>query len=217
MIRLIAFLGNYGNEYAHTRHNAGWLFADTIPAVYNASWQHKFKGQFASVPISEIISSGDDALTPDTGGESSPLSAVPKTDKVFVIKPETYMNLSGESVGCAASFHRIKAEEILVVHDELELPVGTMSLKWSGGLGGHNGLRSMKNSLGTADFWRIRFGIGRPERGDVAEYVLSPFTEDEKISLALSFEAGRECLKAVLTAKDASRLIPKWGKKKCIQ
>ena len=96
------------------------------------------------------------------------------------------MNLSGEAIADAAAFFKVKGEEILVVHDELELPVGTASLKWSGGLGGHNGLRSAKASLGTADFWRLRFGIGRPDHPDVAAYVLSDFTSDERITLVIT-------------------------------
>lgn len=232
MIKLIAFFGNIGAEYAQTRHNTGWLFADTISAINSASWQHKFRGQFAAVQAGSIIASSQ--MTNAANGEvnCTPLAEMPNepqidgsirpdglltNHRIFVLKPETYMNLSGESVAEASSFYRIQTEEILVVHDELDLPIGTMSLKWAGGLGGHNGLRSMRASFGTADFWRLRFGIGRPVHGDVANYVLSPFTEDERISLSLAFDAGRECLASLLTAKDAQHLLPKWGKKKCVQ
>lgn len=209
MIQAIAFLGNIGKEYSRTRHNAAWLFADTIPAIAGAKWQHKFKGQFATVDAAALLDSRKEEGT-------APVSN-PAADKVHILKPETYMNLSGQSVGEMASFYRIKAEEILVVHDEIELPLGTISLKWSGGLGGHNGLRSIKETLGTADFWRLRFGVGKPEHGDVALYVLSPFTEDERITLSLVFDAGKRCLAQVLAAKDAKHLIPKWGKVKCVQ
>ena len=104
------------------------------------------------------------------------------------------MNLSGDSIGEIAHFYKIKPEEILVIHDELELPVGTMSLKWSGGLGGHNGLRSTKSNLGTQDFWRLRFGIGRPNHDDISGYVLSDFTKDERIILSQIFVIGEELI-----------------------
>ena len=93
----------------------------------------------------------------------------------------------GQSIGPLLSFYKLKPENLLVVHDELELPLGTVSLKWAGGLGGHNGLRSTKECLGTADFWRLRLGIGRPVHGDVSNWVLSDFTDDESIILGQVF------------------------------
>ena len=127
------------------------------------------------------------------------------------------MNLSGDSIGQLARFYKINPEEILVVHDELELPLGTLSLKNGGGLGGHNGLRSTKAVLGTADFWRLRFGIGRPEHKDVAGYVLSDFTGDEKIILSQIFPAAGELLEKILSGNspsDPGKLLPEWNKKK---
>ena len=100
----------------------------------------------------------------------------------------------------------------MVVHDELELPCGTVSLKWSGGLGGHNGLRSTKENLGTADFWRLRFGIGRPDHKDIAGYVLSNFTSDEKIILSQIFPQTEKLMND-LFAKDPNNLLNSWKKK----
>lgn len=126
------------------------------------------------------------------------------------------MNLSGESILEACQFFRIPPEEVLVVHDELELAPGLVSLKWSGGLGGHNGLRSAKASLGTADFWRLRFGIGRPTHPDVASYVLSDFSPDEKILLSQVWPQASELLLGVLE-KGPEPFLPEWAKKKVAQ
>lgn len=183
MIRLAVFLGNYGREYAHTRHNAAWLFGDSLPFADSLVWQKKFKGHYCL------------------------------RNDIYFLKPETYMNLSGESIAPLAQFYKIIPEEILLIHDELELPTGTVSLKWSGGLGGHNGLRSAKTCLGTTDFWRFRIGIGRPEHGDVSNYVLSDFTEDEKIILSQIFPPLSDFFDHLLNEKDPTTLIKDWGKK----
>ncbi|MDR2101830.1 MAG: aminoacyl-tRNA hydrolase, partial [Treponema sp.] len=151
MIELVAFLGNPGETYAHNRHNAGWLLAERLPFFASLPWQRKYKGRYA--PLDQ--------------------------PRVHLLMPETYMNLSGDSVYAAASFFKIPPEKILVVHDELELPLGTAALKFSGGLGGHNGLRSMKAKFGSADFWRLRIGIGRPNHDDISGWVLSDFDQSE--------------------------------------
>jgi PTH1 family peptidyl-tRNA hydrolase len=139
--------------------------------------------------------------------------------------PETFMNLSGESVFAAASFFKIKPEAILVIHDELELPLGTAALKFSGGLGGHNGLRSMKACVGTADFWRFRIGIGRPDSrrpgqgshegsGEgIVDWVLSDFSAAEMPLLEQVFEAGAAAV-AQAFDKGPETLLPEWNKKK---
>jgi PTH1 family peptidyl-tRNA hydrolase len=153
MIRLCAFLGNFGNEYHHHRHNVAWLFLDSLRIGSDLRWSSKFKGHIAQA---------------DLGPETT-----------YFLKPHTFMNLSGESVIEAARFYRCRPEEILVVHDELEMQFGAFGYKFSGGLGGHNGLRSLEQRLGTRDFWRLRFGIGRPDHDDVAGYVLSPFSDEQ--------------------------------------
>ncbi len=190
MIQLVAFLGNYGKRYEGNRHNVAWLFADSLPFADSLSWQKKFQGQCA----------GSDSF----GGH-----------RVYFLKPETYMNLSGDSIGQLARFYKMRPEEVLVVHDELELPPGTVSLKNGGGLGGHNGLRSTKAALGTADFWRLRFGIGRPDHKDVAGYVLSDFTGDERILLSQVFSAAAGLLEQLLSG-DPNTFLPEWGKKKLL-
>jgi PTH1 family peptidyl-tRNA hydrolase len=129
------------------------------------------------------------------------------------------MNLSGQSVSQAASFFKIKTDAVIVVHDELELPLGVVSLKFGGGLGGHNGLRSMKASLGSADFWRVRIGIGRPaansDGGRVVDWVLSDFDAGEKEILDKVLEAAAGLLMNVLSGSPED-LLPEWAKKKVL-
>lgn len=157
MVRIAAFLGNIGAEYARNRHNVAWLFLNNSGLAEGLSWQGKWKGSFASI---------------EREGQ-----------KIWLLKPQTYMNLSGESLRELARFHQVTPEEILVIHDELELPFGVVSFKRGGGLGGHNGLRSVEQYLGTRDFLRFRFGIGRPEHSDIAGYVLSDFKREERQQL----------------------------------
>jgi PTH1 family peptidyl-tRNA hydrolase len=194
MIKLAAFLGNPGREHALNRHNAGWMLAETLPFFPSLSWQKKYKGLYSS------------------------------RENFHYLKPETYMNLSGESVFAAASFYKINIEEIIVVHDELELPLGTISLKFSGGLGGHNGLRSMKKVFGSADFWRLRIGIGRPDsrlpgeggpKGSgegVYDWVLSDFSEAEKEILIPALDAGAGLLQQLIS-NEPETLLDEWKKK----
>ncbi len=149
-IRLIVFLGNKGKQYEKTRHNVAWRIADDRPR----SWQGKFNGLWCKEGIG--------------------------ADQLILLKPQTMMNLSGDSVRKAVDFFKLKPDEILVVHDELELPFGDVQARFGGGLAGHNGLRSIKQQLGTADFHRLRVGIGRPPHGDVSRWVLSPFSPSEE-------------------------------------
>lgn len=187
MIELAAFFGNPGREYSRNRHNAGFMLAEKLPFYAALSWQKKFKGFYAA------------------------------RDGIHFLQPQNYMNRSGQSVAEAASFFKIPPKAILVVHDELELPLGTISLKFSGGLGGHNGLRSMKACFGTADFWRIRIGIGRPinENIDIVDWVLSNFDAAETELLSKVLEAGAELLVNTFSC-DPESLLKEWGKKKIV-
>jgi PTH1 family peptidyl-tRNA hydrolase len=150
-IRLVAGLGNPGREYVHTRHNAGFWFADVLAERLGARFGHE--GRF----VSEVARSGD----------------------VRIAKPQTFMNASGHAVAQLSRFFGIDAAQILVVHDELDLPPGEARLKLGGGVAGHNGLRDIRAALGTADFWRLRLGIGHPRdsalpQQAVVDYVLKP-------------------------------------------
>ncbi|MCR5762415.1 MAG: aminoacyl-tRNA hydrolase [Treponema sp.] len=216
MIQLVAFLGNYGHEYAHTRHNAAWLFEKSLPVSSKISWSNKYKSDFFSVDYDTFVSwLCDSGLINHRSDGSLPVpSGCPK--KLFFMKPLTYMNLSGDAIVEAAHFFKIPPEDILIIHDEIELPIGTVSLKWSGGLGGHNGLRSAKAVLGTADFWRLRLGVGKPANGGVADYVLGNFTSDEDIILSQVFPQVAVLLAKVLISLDPHKLVPEWGKKKLL-
>lgn len=214
MIELVAFLGNYGREYEKTRHNVSWYFEDSLPYAGKINWQSKFKGQFASFTPDELSQWSCDYKICSTK-DGSPVRVPEDAPKhIYFLKPETYMNLSGESIIEVVNFYKLKPENVLVVHDELELAPGFVSFKWSGGLGGHNGLRSTKAVLGTADFWRLRFGIGRPDHKDIAGYVLSRFSEDQQALMQNVFSQSNLLLTKALLSSDPSRLIQEWGKKK---
>lgn len=153
MFRLVVGVGNPGNEYASTKHNIAWLLFDSHPTLRSANWKNKFKGEFCDVEI--------------------------KGQKTTFLKPLTYMNLSGESVQPLAAFYKIAPSEILVVHDELDIPFGQVHFKMGGGLAGHNGLKSIALTLGTDNFARMRVGIGRPVHGSVSDWVLSGFPKEQ--------------------------------------
>ncbi|HST26502.1 MAG TPA: aminoacyl-tRNA hydrolase [Gaiellaceae bacterium] len=149
---LVAGLGNPGREYAQTRHNVGWLVADELARRHDGSWREKFSGRLAEVRLGEL--------------------------RLALLKPETYMNESGRSIGAAVRFFKVDPAELLVVHDDVDLDEGRLQARLGGGLAGHNGLRSISQSLGSQDFLRLRIGVGRPGRGDrrsVADYVLARF------------------------------------------
>lgn len=195
MIKLFAFLGNYGSEYKDTRHNAGFFCAENLMLSKNLSWSNKFSGEYAKANSPHF----DETL--------------------HFLKPLTYMNRSGDSIAQLVKFYKIKPSEVLVFHDELELEKATLSLKWAGGLGGHNGLRSIKAQLGTADFWRLRVGIGRPANAnaDISDYVLSRFTKKEMDDLLFHIPKLDDLVGEIIKCEndDALKaLIPKWAKVK---
>ncbi|MDR2344174.1 MAG: aminoacyl-tRNA hydrolase [Spirochaetaceae bacterium] len=202
-IRLVVLLGNPGKMYEGNRHNAGRLLAGSLrPAP---QWRNKFRGLYAAVNLADF-----DRREEGLGGGLR--------EKVYFLMPETYMNLSGESVLAAAGFYGIPCDQILVVHDELELPLGAAAFKEGGGLGGHNGLRSIRNCLGSADFWRLRIGIGRPggkknQNDDISGWVLSDFTPDEAAALRQVLDACAAALIRALSDGPAS-LLPEWSRKR---
>jgi peptidyl-tRNA hydrolase, PTH1 family len=155
---LVAGLGNPGREYERTRHNVGWLVLDELARRHGGSWRSKFSGSLAEVRLGDA--------------------------RLALLKPETYMNESGRSVGAAARFFKVEPEQLLVVHDDVDLEPGRLQARDGGGLAGHNGLRSLAQHLGSQDFLRLRIGVGRPGRGDqrsVSDWVLSPFAPEEDV------------------------------------
>lgn len=215
MIKLVAFLGNYGKEYEKTRHNVSWYFEDSLPFANRLSWQNKFKGEIASFTPAELSQWACDTKICSKKDGSPVLVPDEAPSHIYFLKPLTYMNLSGDSIIEVANFYKIQPAEIMVVHDELELAPGFVSLKWSGGLGGHNGLRSTKAVLGTPDFWRLRFGIGRPDNPNisVADYVLSRFTPDQQEQMQNVFSQTNLLLVKLLLSKDPNNLLQPWSKK----
>ena len=216
MIKLVAFLGNYGKEYDKTRHNVAWYYEDSLPFANKLSWQSKFKGEIASLTPTELAQWACDTKICSKKDGSPVLVPEEAPDHIYFLKPMTYMNLSGDSIIEVANFDKIKADEILVVHDELELAPGFVSWKWSGGLGGHNGLRSTKVVLNTPDFWRLRFGIGRPDNDKigVADWVLGHFTSEQQELMQNVFSQTNLLFVKALLSKNPADFIQSWGKKK---
>ena len=161
-MRLIVGLGNPGAEYAETRHNAGFWLCERLATELGASLhrESRFHGLAGALPA------GDGAA---------------RAGSLWLLLPQTFMNRSGQSVRALMQFYRIEPAEMLVMHDELDLPPGQMRLKFGGGLGGHNGLKDITAHLGTQDYWRLRIGIGHPgDRNEVVDYVLKPPRKDER-------------------------------------
>lgn len=155
---LIAGLGNPGREHARDRHNVGWMVVEELARRHHGSFRSKFSGRLAETRMGDA--------------------------RVALLEPETYMNDSGRSISAAVRFFKVASENVLVVHDDVDLDVGRLQARAGGGLAGHNGLRSIASLLGTPEFLRLRVGVGRPERGDprpVADYVLSPFTAEDDV------------------------------------
>lgn len=177
-IRLIVGLGNPGPDYEQTRHNAGfWLVDNLANSLPNARLQRE---------------SGFNAMVAKTtiGG-----------NQLWLLEPQTYMNRSGQSVGAIARFYKINPDEVLVVHDELDLPPGAAKLKKGGSSGGHNGLKDITSALGTQDYWRLRIGIGHPrtlnQNQPVADFVLHRPRREEQL---LIDEAIEKALRIIPTA-----------------
>jgi PTH1 family peptidyl-tRNA hydrolase len=154
--KLIAGLGNPGPEYARTRHNAGFWFVDELARAHGGAWRRESRHQceLARVRVAD--------------------------HEVWLAKPTTYMNHSGAAVHALSAYHRVALAQILVVHDEIDLPPGAVRLKFAGGHGGHNGVRDVIAHLG-ADFWRVRLGVGHPgDKDKVIDAVLDRATADEQ-------------------------------------
>jgi PTH1 family peptidyl-tRNA hydrolase len=153
-LRLVVGLGNPGADYAETRHNAGFWFCERLAHELGAGFakEARYHGWVARARDADV----------------------------WLLMPATFMNRSGQAVQALAHFYRIQPAEMLVVHDELDLPPGRSHLKFGGGLGGHNGLKDITSHLGTQDYWRLRIGIGHPgDRNEVVNYVLKPPRKDE--------------------------------------
>jgi PTH1 family peptidyl-tRNA hydrolase len=175
---LVVGLGNPGPRYAATRHNAGFLVADELAERMGQS----FKAHRSSSGARADVVEGRLAGQP-----------------VVLAKPRSYMNESGGPIVAVSRFYKIGVERIVVVHDELDLPFGALRLKRGGGEGGHNGLKSTSAALGSKDYLRVRFGIGRPPgRQDPADFVLREFAAAERKELAVLLDRAADAVEAVL-------------------
>ncbi len=183
MIKLIVGLGNPGEQYEKTRHNAGFLFLDGLVKDLGCAWsyQSRFQGLFAEVSVAKT--------------------------KVMLLKPDTFMNRSGQAVGKISRYYKLSPDEILVVHDELDFNPGIVRLKRDGGHAGHNGLRDIIAHLGVRDFYRLRIGIGRPVLGrSVADFVLSVPARDELELMAGAFHSSRCYLEQMVVGDIAAAM-----------
>ena len=176
---LLVGLGNPGREYAHNRHNVGFMAVERwldrqLPAGLGSPWREKFHARIATVSLSGV--------------------------RVVVIEPQTYMNRSGHRVVAAMQFHRVPPEQLVVVHDELDFDFARLAVKKGGGPGGHNGIRDIIGQLGHGNFIRVRIGIGRPLRGgDVSGWVLQDFGQDDAAALPDLLDRACHAITAVLT------------------
>lgn len=155
VVKLVCGLGNPGARYARTRHNAGFMAVEAFGDPLSASYVERWQARTARVSV--------------------------RGEEVLLVEPLTFMNLSGHAVVAAASFFRVEPINVLVVHDEVDLPLGRIQVKLGGGDGGHKGIRSIIEQFGTRDFPRLRVGVGRPESAapDMVDHVLSPFSTGE--------------------------------------
>ncbi|HEU0282812.1 MAG TPA: aminoacyl-tRNA hydrolase, partial [Gallionella sp.] len=183
-IRLIVGLGNPGREYETTRHNAGYWWVDELARLQSRSFKSeaKFHGLMARGQL--------------------------HGHEMLLLKPQTFMNVSGRAVGALAQFYKIVPAEILVVHDELDLPPGVARLKLGGGHGGHNGLKDIITHLGSKDFWRLRLGIGHPgERTDVAAYVLNDPRREERKLIDAAMQRALNVAQLIIEGKTEAAML----------
>jgi len=173
---LVVGLGNPGPEYEATRHNAGFLVVEELARRHGGSFRSHKRAR---------------ALVVETRVAGH---------RVVLVKPQTYMNESGRAIAPLRDFYRVDVGSMVLVHDELDLPYGSLRLKLGGGDNGHNGLRSARQSLGSGDFYRVRFGIGRPPgRMDPSAYVLRGFATAERTELALNVDRAADAVESLLT------------------
>ena len=188
---LVVGLGNPGPAYDPTRHNVGfWAVAD-LADRYGSSFSlaSRLRAEVATV-----------TLPPSPSRAAS--EAVPRVEaiKLILAKPTTYMNESGAAVKAVAAFHKIPADRVIAVHDELDLDPGRLRLKFGGGDNGHNGLKSMRGHLGTGDFYRVRVGIGRPEgRQPAADYVLAKLRPKQLDELRVDAAVAADACESLVT------------------
>lgn len=169
-MKVIVGLGNPGPQYAETRHNIGFLLIDLLAEAYDLQFRAKYQGLWTEGLV--------------------------EGERLFLLKPQTFMNLSGRSVGELMKFYKVQGNDLLIVHDDMDLPLGKIRLRERGSAGGHNGIKSILAELGTENFWRLKLGVGRPPKEwDPARYVLAPFAEEEFSQLDNVLELAEKATK----------------------
>ena len=181
--KIIVGLGNPGADYSFNRHNVGFMAVDTLAHTFGATaWQKKYKGQLATASLG--------------------------TRSVLLLKPQTYMNLSGESVGEVMRYYKLEPQDVIVIHDDIDLEAAQVKVKQGGGHGGHNGLKSIDAHIGK-DYWRLRLGVGHPgQRDDVTNHVLGNFAKADKAWLEPLLTALPDHIPLLLEG-DQARFIEK--------
>ncbi|MCR5177043.1 MAG: aminoacyl-tRNA hydrolase [Anaerovibrio sp.] len=195
-MKIIAGLGNPGNEYAKSRHNVGWMFVDALAKNLDIdNWKARENGMVAEGRIG--------------------------SEKVLLVKPMTYMNNSGECIGPLMRWYKLEPDDLVVVHDDMDIPAGTVRIRKKGSAGGHNGIKSIIAHVGDENFGRVRIGIGRPLPGwSVVDYVLAAFSEEdaEKIRDSINYLLPAvECIITEDIDKAMNQYNPKKAKKKKVK
>lgn len=195
-MKIIAGLGNPGSEYEKTKHNVGFMFVDALAEKLGVTdWKDKFDAKIGETRIG--------------------------VEKVLLVKPQTYMNESGQAIGPLMNFYKLDAEDLIVVHDDMDIPAGTIRIRKKGSAGGHNGIKSVLAHVGDEHFARVRIGIGRPLPGwTVVNHVLAPFVPEDvpKIDEAIKYLVPAvECIVTDDVDKAMNQYNPKKAKKKKVK
>lgn len=186
-MKAIIGLGNPGEKYARTRHNIGFMAVDALAQYLSRS--------FNRTECKGVVATGEFQGTP-----------------FILLKPQTYMNLSGESVRALLHTYPVEVDDLLVVYDDLDLPFGKTKLRMKGSAGGHNGMKSIIEHVGTQDFKRFRLGISRPESGDIISHVLGQFTISEEEALSSLLQKTTEAILDFMLEEDFSKVMNKYNR-----
>ncbi len=190
-MKLIVGLGNIGREYENTRHNIGFMVADELAKRLGVSFGKEDRSAYCA-----------EYRAPE---------------KIFIIKPTTYMNLSGFAVGAYADYYHIEPDDIAVIQDDMDMPVGQLRIRRKGSAGGHNGIKSITEHLGTSDFPRFKIGIGHPEHNNraVISHVLHPFYGEDKAAIETAVKEMADALQLwIKTGGDIEQVMQAYNKKK---
>jgi len=187
-MKLIVGLGNPGSKYEKTRHNVGFDIVELLAKDLGAtSFRDKFQGLLTEVAI--------------------------KGEKVYILKPQTYMNLSGDSLSAVAKFYKITNEDIVVVYDDMDLPVGKLRYKENGSSGGHNGIKSIISHIGE-NFKRVKCGIGKPTiKNENIDFVLGRFSKDEQELIDEMSKSAINCIEDIIAEAESQKIMQKYNKK----